>query len=109
MSPKYHLKAEPGKFGVKMGQQQDGYESPFFIQGDEIVIGVAAMHNMLMAMARALKQSQGVLIQLEAVKNSKSSQWDMQQMGININHDWLQIIIANNAEILEQINLEEPK
>ena len=109
MSPTYRLKAEPGKFGLE-GQGIGGPgESPFPIQGDQIIVGVVAMHNMLISMAKALHQSQNVLIQLQAMDIHEETKLDMARMGININLDWLEVIIHNNAELLEQVNLEAGK
>lgn len=103
MSPKYTLRAEPGKFGMD-GQNVGGpgKMSAFPLQGDQIVVGVAAMHNMLIAMARALEQSNKTLMQLQASVDPKTSRVD----GLPVDMGYLQVLIDENLEILEQIQID---
>jgi len=94
---KFRMKAETGKFGIKGGEVPNVYP----IQGDQVVVGVVAMHNMLMAMARALDASQTVLTQMRAVVDENNN-----YLETSINVGQLDIIIDGNAEILESINVK---
>lgn len=100
--PTYHLKAESGKFGIEgQGIGGPGQESPFPIQGDQIIVGVVAMHNKIMAMARALDASNRML---EAIHNA----WLLgEDVDIQINWPHVQIVIDENKDILKNITISD--
>lgn len=86
---KYNLKAETGRLGVSGNQQQ------VKVEGQEIVAGVVVMHNMLMSMARQLRTSQDVLLQVRAMI------WQD-----DFDRSALDQLLANNAELLDQIHVK---
>jgi hypothetical protein len=100
------MKAEPGKFGLEGqavgGPGQEG--SPFPLDGSQIIVGVVAMHNMIIAMARAIKASNKTLMHLQAAVGEDSKVHDLP-----VDQGYLETIINENLDIISSINLEEPK
>lgn len=97
--PTYRMEAEPGKFGV---EGKDVGKSPFPIQGDQIVVGVVAMHNMMISMVRALGQSNKTLMQLMAAVGDDSKVHDLP-----VDKGYLETIINENLDILGGIKFNE--
>jgi hypothetical protein len=98
--PTYTLKAESGKFGIE-GQDIGGPDQLSLFQGDQIIVGVVAMHNMMMAMARALQASNRML---EEIHNA----WMMgEDVDIQINWPAVQIVIDENKDILKNITVKD--